>query len=341
MPNVGVIGLGMMGLTHLDVYARRPDVRVVAVADLDAGRRSGKTKAAGNIEGQAKGGIDFGAVKQHADGMDLINDPAVEIVDICLTTPLHLQYGLAALAAGKHVLIEKPLARTSAEAIALADAASKAEGISMVAMCMRFWPAWAWLKDAIDAGTFGKVLAAQFRRVAGHPGGPFYSDGQACGGAALDLHIHDTDFVQYCFGPPKAVSTVGYRSVTSALDHVISQYRYGEGGPTVVAEGGWAMNGAFPFQMQYTVNFERATAVFDLAAKDQLVVYEPGKPARPIEVPGGTGYDHEIAYFLDCVKDGRKPTTVTLESAAMSVAIVEAEVRSADSGRVELIGANR
>lgn len=338
MINVGVIGLGMMGLTHLDVYSKRSDARVVAVADVDPDRRSGKAKLAGNIQGQAQGGFDYASAKQYAEGMDLIADPDVQLVDICLITPLHLRYALAALEAGKHVLVEKPLARTAAEAATLADAAERASGLSMCAMCMRFWPAWQWLKETIDAGTYGRVLAAQFRRVSSHPGGAFNSSGDASGGGVLDLHIHDTDFIQYCFGMPDAVSTAGYSSATSALDHVVTSYRYANGGgPMVVAEGGWAMTAGFGFRMQYTVNFERATASFDIDAAQQLTLWEPGQPMRAVDVPGGMGYEHEIAYFLDCVRTGTKPRRITMRDAARSVAIIEAEVRSARGGRPERI----
>src|SRR5438045_4623053 len=126
MHKVGIIGLGMMGATHLDVYASRSDVRVVAVADVAPDRRSGKTIAAGNIKGQAQGGFDFSTVKQYAEGMDLIRDSDVDIVDVCLATPLHRRYAEVALAAGKHTLLGQPLARTAADAAALRTDATEA-----------------------------------------------------------------------------------------------------------------------------------------------------------------------------------------------------------------------
>lgn len=104
------------------------------------------------------------------------------------------------------------------------------------------------------------MLGAQFRRVSNHPGGPFCSNGEACGGAILGLRIHDTDFVQYCFGEPRAVFSRGYAKDTSHIDHVVTQYLY-DYIPLVVAEGGWSMQAGFGFSMQYTVNFEQATAV--------------------------------------------------------------------------------
>jgi predicted dehydrogenase len=333
MVNVGVLGLGMMGLTHLDVYAKRSDVCVIAISDKMADRLEGKTRAAGNVPGMAKGAFDISTVRKYPEGMDLIRDKDVQLIDICLPTPMHMEYALAAMAAGKHVLVEKPLARTYADAQRLAEAADKASGLSMIAMCMRFWPGWSWLKEAVAEKTYGRVLAAGFRRVAPHPGGDFYRNGALSGGAALDLHIHDTDFVRWIFGTPKAVSSVGYSKVTTEPDHITTRYHYDDV-PMVSAEGCWCMTDGFPFNMSYTINFEQATAVFDLAAKDQLMLYESGQAPRPMALDSEMGYAHEIAYFLECIKENRRPIRVTLGDGAEAIRIVEAEVRSARSGGV-------
>ena len=125
MLNVGVIGIGMMGSTHLDAYAKTRGVRVAAVADLIEDRREGRTVVAGNVKGQSQGGRDFSAFRKYAEGMDLIADPGLDIVDICLPTPLHARYARAALAAGKHVMTEKPFARTAREADQLVQAAAR------------------------------------------------------------------------------------------------------------------------------------------------------------------------------------------------------------------------
>lgn len=333
MTNVGVIGLGMMGATHLDAYAKHPGARVVAVAERNEDLRHGRRRAAGNIEGQAQGNAQLDAARKYAEGMELIEDPDVDLVDICLPTPLHLEYAAAALKAGKHLLVEKPLARTAADAFALADLAAQAPGVAMPAMCMRFWPGWDWLKEAVDDRRFGRVLAAHFRRVSSHPQGRFYADGDASGGALLDLHIHDTDFVQYCFGTPDAVFSRGYSHITSATDHVATHYLYKDG-PMVTAEGGWAMTAGFPFTMQYTVNFEQATAAFDIAADPKLRVTRGGR-TEAVELPGTMGYEHEIGYVLRCIAANEKPKRVTLRDAAASVAITEFELASIRSGAPE------
>ncbi len=339
MINVGVIGLGMMGNTHLDVYAKRTDVRVVAVSDANPERLAGKAHAGGNIEGQAKGGFDLNSpdVAKYKEGMKLIKDPNVQLVDVCMWTPQHLKYASKALQAGKHVMSEKPMARTAREARKLAEVAQSSPGTFMVGQCMRFWPGWTWLKEAVDNNTYGPVKAANFRRVAQHPGGAFYEDGERCGGAILDLHIHDTDFVQYLFGMPKSVFSTGYKKVTSAIDHVVTRYEY-DNVPMVTAEGGWVMSKGHGFKMQYCVNFDRATAVFDIGQKDQLILIENGE-SKSVAIEAKMGYELEIAYFLDCIAKGVKPTIVTPESAANSVKIVEAEVKSVITGKLVKISA--
>jgi len=331
MIRVGVVGLGMMGLTHLDAYTAMEGVEVTAIADANPARLSGEIKAKGNVEGQAQGRFDFAKVKKFSEGMDLIGDSEVDVVDICLITPLHLDFALTTIAARKPLLIEKPLARTAQQADQIAKAAKDAGIVAMPAMCMRFWPGWTWLKRAIAEREYGKVFAAHFRRLATHPGGAFYADGAASGAAALDLHIHDADFVRYCFGDPISVHSRGYPKITSGIDHLITQYQYGDV-PLVTAEGGWAMANEYPFRMQYTVNFERATAVFDSAAQSALMLYESGQKPRALELDPIMGYQREIEYFIQCVKENRPPTTVTLEDGAEAVRMVEAEVESIRTG---------
>jgi predicted dehydrogenase len=285
------------------------------------------------------GGVDqlpMDRIRGTTDWRQLIAMPEVQVVDICLPTTAHREVATAALAAGKHVLCEKPLGRDLADARAIAEAAAKGPGMFMPAMCMRFWPGWTWLKQAVDEKRYGEVKAATFRRVASMPKG-WYHDGRLSGGAALDLHIHDVDFVRWLFGRPRAVSSRGYTKTTGAIDHLLTQYVY-DRGPLVTAEGGWCMADGFGFSMRYTVNFERATADFDLARAQPLLLHENGQ-SQPVAIGEGTGYDGELRYFIACIAAGRRPTTVTAADAVDGIEMVEAEVRSIAEGRiVELAG---
>ncbi|TWU35183.1 Gfo/Idh/MocA family protein [Novipirellula artificiosorum] len=340
MIRVGVVGLGMMGLTHLNVYRSLPNVSIAAICDADPDRLSGKVSAAGNVEGQAQASVASlsADVRRCSDLREVIGAEDIDLVDICLPTHLHLRFGKAVLEAGQHLMMEKPLARNAADAAELAAAAESAKGLSFVGHCLRFWPGWAWLKEAVDDRRYGSVCSATFRRVVDHPKGAFYDNGDLCGGALLDLHVHDTDFVQYLFGMPKAVTSFGYSKITNEADHVVTRYQF-DSVPLVVAEGGWAMTDGFTFNMCYTINFENATADFDLSRDKPLAIYEQGKTPEYPEVESKMGYDYEIEYFLECIEQQRQPTIVTMQDALNTIRIVDAEAESVKTGKTVTIEA--
>jgi predicted dehydrogenase len=269
-------------------------------------------------------------IRGMTDWRRLLEAQDVDVVDICLPTPQHLEVVTAALASGKHVLCEKPMARTLADGQAIAAAAAKAKGFFMPAMCMRFWGEWEWLKQVVEEKRFGEVRSATFRRAASTPGG-WFRDARLSGGAILDLHVHDVDFIYHLFGKPKAVFSRGYSQQTSEIDHIVTQYLYDS--PAVVsAEGSWAMADGFGFKMQLAMNFDRATVDFEYGRDNPLMLYQNGK-AEPVQTSRHTGYVGEIRYFVDCVKNGTRPTRVTAEDAVMGLRIIEAERHSVQSGK--------
>ena len=331
--NVAVVGLGFMGVTHLRAYLANPMARVVAVCDAVRVPVNGVLQGvSGNIT--KSDDIDLGPdVRVYRKVGDLLADAEVELVDLCTPTPMHAAQVIAALNAGKHVICEKPLARTSAEAREILAVAAKSPGILMPAMCMRFWPGWSWLKQMVAEQTHGKVLAARFRRDSAMPAWSqqgTYSGGQDLGGALFDLHIHDTDFVNHLFGRPAAVFSSGVLGASGAINHVITQYDY-PGGPAVCAEGSWLLNQGF--NMSYMLFCERATIDFDMArGTDALIVTETGKAPRIVDAGGGDGYSKEIDYVLDCVANGQSPTVVSALDGVSALEICEAEEQSIRSG---------
>lgn len=336
MVRIGLIGLGFMGRMHIGAYSKLEGAQIVAVADKDERRAAGDLSGGwGNIEGAAEG-LDMNGVHGTTDFKELIALDEVDLVDICVPTPHHEELAIAALEAGKHVMCEKPLALDSASAQRITDAAAKSAGYLMPAMCMRFWPEWAWLKEAVEDGRFGRVRSATFRRVAPMPPG-WFSDGESSGGALIDLHIHDTDFINYVFGLPDGVFSQGYSKTSGKTDHIVTQYQYGgEDAPAIVeAEGGWCMADGFEFTMRYTVNFETATADFDIGREPALRLSKGGE-TEAVELEGD-GYFKEIEYMVDCLNRGERPSVITAADATASIRVAEAEQRSIESGRVERV----
>lgn len=334
MVRVGIVGFGFMGQTHFRSYQKMPGAaKVVAVADIDPARAAGDTTGTlGNL-GSGPSKVDFTGISSTQDYRRLLDRDDVDLIDVCVPTPVHAPVVLDALRAGKHVLCEKPLARTLAEINAIVEATAGARSFLMPAMCMRFWPQWSWLKEAVADRRYGRVLGASFLRQATTPAG-WYRDGKQSGGALLDLHVHDTDFVCHLFGKPKAVMSRGYALQTDAIDHVATHYVYDDI-PLVSAEGSWAFSTPFRFRMRYTVNFEAGvTADFDLARDEALVLHRDGV-ATPIACEAIDAWTGEIRYMLECIESGQRPTRVTAADALTAFQVTEAERRSIETGEIQ------
>ena len=323
---VAVLGLGFMGRTHLGAYhaanAAGHANELVAVCDSDRDRRRGLPGGQGNLEDGAELELMFDptTVLAYADPSELFADDGVHLVSICTHTDSHVDLAIQALEAGKHVLVEKPVALHSADVERLADAAESASTLCMPAHCMRFWPAWRWLRDVVANGEYGAVRSASFRRLSAPPSwsADFYADAERTGGALVDLHIHDADFIRWCFGPPSSVTSAG------SVNHLTTLYRYDDGPKHVTAEGGWDHTPGFDFQMRYVVVFERATAEFSLSHDPQLTLSRDGE-THPVEVAAHDGYQGEVSHLLDCIRSGRRDLDVTLREAVELARMLEAE----------------
>ena len=166
----------------------------------------------GNIGGPGER-LDFSGLRKYRDWREAVADPEAEAVDICLPTDLHAPAAIAALRAGKHVLVEKPMALDGAEADAMLEAARRTGRILMVAQVLRFFPAYRVLADAGEIGparpgAHGDVPAAlgraRLERLAARTK-------RVSGGGVFDLLVHDVDMCLHLFGPPEAVSAIGLR----------------------------------------------------------------------------------------------------------------------------------
>ena len=326
---VGVIGLGFMGRTHARCYqsavAAGLPCELLAVCDRsESAFRSGA--GAGNLDSGTEVALDPGRVRFYRDPQALLDDPRIAIVSVCTYTDTHVPLALAALAAGKHVLVEKPVATTSAAVQALADAARRSDRLCMPGMCMRFWNGWDWLRDQIAGKTWGELRSAQFQRLGAGPawGADFYRDYARSGGPLWDLHIHDADFLYWCFGRPASVFASG------TPHHFTALYRFEPGPGHVSAEGGWDLQSSASFRMKYLVTFDRATVEFDLI---RGVTVHGSERSENVRFDDLTAYDREIRYFVDAVVRGERKLRATLDDAAAVARILEAEHHSLRTGR--------
>lgn len=310
---VGVIGLGMMGKAHLAAYeaARRAGVRCRVVAVCD--RRDDA------------GPIPAGAVR--VTTAEALFSSAVDLVSICTRTDSHVALARAALDAGARVLVEKPVALTEAALAPLL--ASPATSRCMPAHCMRFWPGWDLVHDAVRSGAHGRVRSATFQRLASAPdwSREFYGNPALSGGALVDLHVHDADFIRWCFGDPVLVSSSG------TPDHVTTSYRYGDTGPArVVASASWNRPPGSGFVMRYVVECEGATLDFDLGRDPRLVIARAGR-TEAVAIPDGAGYEPMVRHALALAGAAAPSPVVTLDDARGVARLLDAERTSLESGQ--------
>lgn len=328
---VGIVGLGFMGRVHARAYAACPGCEVVAVADPAVEAAFANAEGGGNLE--AGGGplaqILPGATR-HERLESLLTAGGLDLVSVCTPTDTHVGVAAACLRAGAHVLVEKPVALEAESIERLAGIAAERGRLCAPAMCMRYWPAWAWVREAIRDERYGPVRHARFERLGSPPAwsADFYADEARSGGAMFDLHVHDADFVVHAFGRPKGVTARGDRS------HISTAYDFGSAGPVVTAEGGWLPG--LGFRMRYTIAFDRAVADFELGREPELVVWTPGGCETP-KVESGDGYTGEIRAVVEAVRTGSADGLPTLAEAALVTRMLHAEAASAsDRTRVTL-----
>jgi 1,5-anhydro-D-fructose reductase (1,5-anhydro-D-mannitol-forming) len=337
MIGVGLVGVGFMGKMHFGVHQSSGKSRIVALCDIDENKLKGDWSAiGGNINDPSAKNIDLTGIKTYTNLDEMLSDPAVELVDITLPTYLHAENVIRALKAGKHVLCEKPISLTLEEAGDILKAARTAKGKLMVAHCIRWWPEYALVREMIRNETYGPVFSAVFRRISATPTWGWKNwlqDASKSGGACIDLHIHDIDYIDYIFGRPQAVSSFGITKTSGGMDHIITSYHYDVENLLVVAEGNWVGHPGTPFEMMFQITCEKATIQYTSAREKTLAVYPKGGGVEYPKFEPGDGYHNEIHYFLDCIEKNVTPSVVTPAEAREALAVALAEIQSAETGK--------
>jgi predicted dehydrogenase len=288
----------------------------------------------------------------------LLADARVETVDLCVPNHLHRTYAERAFAAGKHVLCEKPIALTLEDADTMIAGARQAGVLLMVAHVVRFWPEYRQLHDlyAGGEGELGPALWFAARRLTGVLGATqgregWRADPARSGGAALDLQIHDIDYICWLFGPPQAVFAYGVRSEEGAWNHLVTTLRYADGRGASI-ESSFILPGD-PLEIGARLLAGGASAVYHYspatfalhrlrgegtsAAEPSLVLYRAGHDPRPLATPERDSFaaaiEAEIAAFARAVR-GEQPPTCTGEEARLALSVALAALRSCATGTV-------
>ncbi len=331
MLKYAILGFGGLGKLHFGNYAAikaRKDVKLVAVCDIEKSAFDGKTST--NL-GEGEGSFDFTDINIYYDAGEMLKKEELDFIISALPTYLHEKYAVMAMENGIHVFSEKPMAISFEQGAHMIETAKRCGVKLMIGQVVRYFPYYATLKEIIDSRKYGKAVYAEFDRVSATPSWgwqDWFLDETKSGGAALDLHVHDVDFISFLFGKPKALCSVA-TSLKTKHDSISTLYYYDD--VAVTSTGSFSESSSYPFSTSFRVTFETATVEF---SKHNLTVYpEGGEPFTP-EVSRADGYTEEVIDFIDCIENDCESKINPPEASLQSLEIALAEKKSADSKEI-------
>lgn len=314
-----VIGTGYIGTQHLESLKMLVSEVIVCNADVEKGMVVAE-----------KYGCRF-----YADYEEMFKQEKLDFVNICVPTPLHGTIALSALENGVNVICEKPFTSTIEEAYAVTQKAKHKNLTLMVAQCVRFSRKYEYLKRCIQDGRFGKLLSLELYRDGPKPNwstGGWLLDLEKSGGVVRDVHVHDTDIVNFLFGTPKSIYTKGSAlCCTTVFDYGCDTL--------VTATASWRNASSFPFSPGFEASFEKG--VLKLSDKVFLLYTDDGITENPhlSEVfddcmKHGNLITNEIDYFCHCLETGAAPDRCSPEDVCRSLEISFAESESMKNNKI-------
>ncbi len=282
--NVGIVGIGFMGMIHYLAYEKVRGARVTAIATRDKKKLAGDWRSIKGNFGPPGTMMDLAKIARFERWEDLLDNEHINLVDICLPPKLHAPVALKALAAGKHVLVEKPITLDEADGRRMVAAAKKAGRQLFIGHVLPFFPEYTFARKVITSGKYGKLLGGHFKRTIADPSWlKDFFDPTTVGGPVVDLHIHDAHFIRLVCGMPRAVFSTG-RMRGDVVEFFESQFLFDDQDLAVTASGGVIRQQGRSFTHGFEIHLERATIAYDFSVVD-------GKPVTniPLTVFGPKG----------------------------------------------------
>jgi predicted dehydrogenase len=336
MVRIGIVGIGFMGMIHYLAARKLKGARVTAVCSRDPKKLAGDWRGIRGNFGPPGERMDLSRVKKYERLEALLADPDIDLVDVCNPTHLHAPTAIAALRAGKHVLVEKSIALVPREADLMLKEAGRAGKLLMVAHVLPFFPEFAFAAEAIRGKKHGRLLGAHFKRVISRPDwSAEIADARKTGGPAVDLHIHDTHFIGLVCGVPGKVFSSGVEE-NGAVQYLTTQYLYGPGGPCVTCSSGAVAMTGRPFVHGYEIYLEKATLVYESGSTPLTVLTADGKSKQPKLKGGGeatAAFTAEIQAAIDGVVKGRAPDLLSGKLARDALVLCYKECESVRTGK--------
>ncbi len=336
MVRIGIVGVGFMGMIHYLAAARLKGAKVAAICSRDAKKRAGDWRGIQGNFGPAGEQMDLGSIERYSRLEELLDDPQIDLVDICTPPNNHKAAAIAALEAGKHVLVEKPICLEAREADAMMRAAKHADKMLMVAHVLPFIPEFSFAAQAVLSGKYGKLEAAHFKRIISQPDwSSEVADASQNGGPAIDLHIHDTHFIGLIAGIPRKVFSVGVVE-KDVVQYLATSYIYEPGGPAITAASGALNQKGRPFCHGFEIYLEDATLLFDSDGGGLRLLNKKGKVESPKLKGSGdplAAFQAELNMAAHAVASGEEPSYLSGQLARDALVLCHQECQSVVTGK--------
>jgi len=275
---VGICGIGFMGMIHYLAYQQVEGVQVKAICEKIPERLQGDwRKIKGNFGPEGKI-MDLTGIATYDSLEKMLENPELDVIDICLPPSQHADAVVAVFESGKHCFCEKPISLISADAERMVAASKKAGKMLCIGHVLPFFGEYNFARTVALSGKYGKLLGGHFNRVISDPVWltNFYSM-ETAGGPMLDLHIHDAHFIRLMFGMPKMVQCTG-RLRGDIPEYFNTQFLFDDPALVVTATSGTIQQQGRPFTHGYEIHFEKATILFDsFMGKPVTILTEDGK----------------------------------------------------------------
>jgi predicted dehydrogenase len=339
MVRIGIAGIGFMGRIHYLASLKLQGAAVTAICSRDQAKLNGDwSKTRGNF-GPEPGPIDTSKLSKYTNLAEMLADPKIDLIDICTVTDQHAEMAIAALKAGKHVLVEKAIALSTTDADRMLAAAKKAGKLLMVAHVLPFFPEFAFAAEAVRSGKYGSLLGGHLTRVISKPDwSAAIGDADATGGPAVDLHIHDTHFIGLIAGVPKAVFSSG-RVEGNTVNYLTTSYLYGSDGPAITCSSGAVAMSGRQFVHGFELYLEKATLRYDSGGVP-LTVYLPDGTSELPKLGDGdpiVAFTQELQAAVDGVASGKMPALLSGQLARDALVLCHKECEAVKSGAIVTI----
>ena len=286
---------------------------------------------------------EFGIPRQYRTIEDLLKDGSVDALIVGTPNSLHAPQTIAALQAGVHVMVEKPMAMNAQEAERMCEASEKSDARLMVAHCWRFDSEVLWLKE--QAPKLGRIIRTKGSGIHTHwgPSGWFVDKQLAGGGALMDMGIHAVDTARFLLGDPKPISA--YAKIDThyqdfEVDDTGQIVVEWDNGATSYFESGWwqphANGPEASTQLYGTQGFGQVFPTrleIPNIAEQKIDVVDPGFEFPRQEHCPQSLYDTQLKYFIDCIEKNQKPIPDGLEG-WINMKVIDAAYESARTGNV-------